>query len=235
MTITKLIKIFTKLIIRYSKDIVTGNVFKFATKPKSEIAYHSVISISQEIKPSDTFENKIFNLTLASNKITEYCILPNEIFSFWNIIGNPNYDFKKGRTIQNGQIIEEVGGGICQVSGIVYNVSLIAGLQILERYNHSVDIYTDETRFAPLGLDATVVYAYKDLRIKNNYTFPIKFEMEVFENRIKVDLKSTQKIEEIKLFFESEFDDENIIVKVLDENKKQLNLSKYKKILVSNT
>lgn len=229
MTLTKKLKIYRKLIIRFNKDLITRNLFRFATKQKSEICYNSVISISQEIKPSETFENKIFNLSLASKKISEYCIMPNEIFSFWKIIGNPNYEFKKGRTLLNGQIKEEVGGGICQVSGIVYTVSLIAGLQILERFNHSVDIYTEETRFAPLGFDATVVFGYKDLRIKNNFSFPIKFEIEVYENQIKVDLLSTQKIKEIKLSFESKSYDDYTIIKVLDENKKIINLSKYRK------
>lgn len=229
MTLTKRLKIYRKLIIRFNKDLTTRNLFKFATKSKSKISYNSVISISQEIKPSETYENKIFNLSLASKKISEYCIMPNEIFSFWKIIGNPNYEFKKGRTLLNDQIKEEVGGGICQVSGIVYNISLIAGLHILERHNHSVDIYTEETRFAPLGFDATVVFGYKDLRIKNNFAFPIKFEIEVYENQIKVDLLSTQKIEEIKLSFESESYNDYIIVKVLDDHKKLINSSKYRK------
>lgn len=231
MTITKKVKLQIKLIIRFYKDLLSRNLFKFATKQKSEISYNSIINLSQEIKPSATFENKIFNLSLASKKISEYCIMPNEIFSFWKIIGNPNYNFKEGRTLLNGQIKEEIGGGICQVSGIIYNISLIAGLQIIERYNHSVDIYTEETRFAPLGFDATVVFGYKDLRIKNIFSFPIKFEIGVYENQLKVNLLSTEKINEIQLFFETEYDDEYIIVKVLDKNKKALNLSKYRKNL----
>jgi vancomycin resistance protein VanW len=229
MTIVKKIKLFVKLTIRFNKDLIQGNLFKFATKRKRDINFNSAISLSQEIKPSESFENKIFNLSLASKKISEYYIMPNEIFSFWRIIGNPNYGFKKGRTILNGQIKEEVGGGICQVSGIVYNISLIAGLQILERYNHSVDIYTKETRFAPLGLDATVVFGYKDLRFKNNYSFPIKFEIEINENKIRLDLLSTQNIKKVELFFESEFDDDFILVNVLNENRKLLNSSKYRK------
>lgn len=229
MMLIKKLKKHIKLIIRFHKDLITRNIFLFATNRNSEIFYNSAISITQEIKPSETFENKIFNLSLASKKISEYCIMPNEIFSFWKIIGDPNKEFKKGRTLLNGQIKEEVGGGICQVSGIVYNVSIIAGLQILERHNHSVDIYTEETRFAPLGVDATVVYGYKDLRIKNNFTFPIKFKIEVYKNQIKVDLLSTQKIEKNELFFESELEDEYIIVNVLNENKKLINSSKYRK------
>lgn len=223
------LKIFTKLIIRFNKDLIDGSLFKFASKRKRQFLFNSAISITQEIKPSETFENKVFNLSLASKIISEYYIMPNEIFSFWKVIGDPNYEFKKGRTLLNGQIKEDVGGGICQVSGIVYNVSLLAGLQILERHNHSVDIYTEETRFAPLGLDATVVYGYKDLRIKNNFDFPVKFELKVSENQLNVDLLSTQKMEEIKLNFESELDDEYKIVRVLNQNNKIINISKYRK------
>jgi vancomycin resistance protein VanW len=51
--------------------------------------------------------------------------------------------------------------------GILYYLSLQAGLKPLERYPHSTDIYTDETRFTPLGSDATVVYGYKDFRFVN--------------------------------------------------------------------
>jgi vancomycin resistance protein VanW len=229
MTLAKKLKILLNLTIRYVKDLIQGNTFKFATKLKRDICYSSIISISQEIKPSKSFQNKLFNLSLASGKINEYDILPNEIFSFWKIIGNPNYKFKVGRTLLNGQIKEEVGGGICQVTGLVYNISLIAGLQILERHNHSYDIYTEETRFAPLGLDATVVFGYKDLRIKNNYSFPIKYQLEINENSIRIDLLSTQNVKEVKLFFETEFDDKSILVNVLDENKNILNSSKYRK------
>jgi vancomycin resistance protein VanW len=229
MNISKNFKLLIKLTIRFNKDLITTSSFKFAKKRKSEISYNSVISISQEIKPSETFQNKVFNLSLASKKISEYEIMPNEIFSFWKIVGNPNNEFKKGRTLINGKIKDEIGGGICQVSGIVYYISVIAGLEILERYNHSVDIYTDETRFAPLGLDATVVYGYKDLRIKNNFSFPIKFEIKIEENNIKIELLSTEKIKENKLVFESEVDDNFITVNIKNENRILINQSKYKK------
>lgn len=230
MFVTKKVKIFVKLAIRFIEDLISNNTFKFAKKSKNNINYLSKINLKQEIKQSETFQNKVFNLSLASKKINEFEILPNEIFSFWKIIGNPNNKFKKGRTISNGKITEEVGGGICQVSGIIYYVSLIAGLQILERHCHSVDIYTDETRFAPLGLDATIVYGYKDLRIRNNFSFPIKFEIKVIENYIFIELLSEKKINENKLFFESKINDKYTLVSVMNENKMIIGQSKYNKM-----
>ena len=53
------------------------------------------------------------------------------------------------------------------MSGLIYYVSLMAGLEVLERHPHSRDIYDDQTRYAPLGADATVAYGFKDLRVLN--------------------------------------------------------------------
>jgi vancomycin resistance protein VanW len=169
---------------------------------------------------------------LAAKKVNEVVIYPNEIFSFWKVIGNPNNQFKKGRTIQNGEIIEDVGGGLCQVSGIIYYVTLVAGLDVLERYNHSTDIYNDETRFCPLGTDATIVYGYKDLRVRNNYSFPLKFEIEIVDQLISIKLLSTQKIEENKLLFELNQQSVNTIVIIRNEAEEIVNVSNYKKLNV---
>jgi vancomycin resistance protein VanW len=174
----------------------------------------------------------MFNFSLAAKKVNEVVIYPNEIFSFWKVIGNPNNQFKKGRTIQNGEIVEDVGGGLCQVSGIIYYVTLVAGLEVLERYNHSTDIYNDETRFCPLGTDATIVYGYKDLRVRNNYSFPLKFEIEIVDQLISIKLLSTQKIEENKLLFELNQQSVNTIVIIRNEAEEIVNVSNYKKLNV---
>lgn len=197
---------------------------------KDEFIFDYKVTISQEIKPSDTFENKLFNIELASKRINKQILKPKQIFSFFKIIGNPNHSFKKSRTIVNGKLEQENGGGMCQVSGILYQMSLITGLEVLERHNHSVDIYTKETRFAPLGCDATIVYGYKDLRIKNNLPFPIKFEIEIIDNFIYATLFSIEFIEKKDLIFESKIDENFIYVNVFNCDKELLNKSKYKKM-----
>jgi vancomycin resistance protein VanW len=229
MSLLKASKIRVHLLIRSLKDAL--NQFTFASKAKTEIAYPHSIEIVQEIKPSATFENKVYNLTRAASIINKYDLMPGEVFSFWRIIKNPNKGFKKSRTIQNGKLVEDTAGGICQVSGIIYHVSILAGLQIVERHNHSIDIYTDETRFTPLGLDATVVYGYKDLRIKNTLSFPIRFEIEVKNNIIKIKLLSTEKIEARRLLFETKATQLYTVVRVLDEKQNLINTSKFNKAL----
>lgn len=119
---------------------------KFPTMPYS-------ISLSQPLRPSPTLENKKHNLGVTSGCLNSLIIRPGEVFSFWHTVGNPNdrKRFREGRSIHAGQVTLDVGGGLCQASGIIHHIALLAGLQILERYNHSVDLYTEESRFAPLG------------------------------------------------------------------------------------
>lgn len=230
MKLWKKIKLFRKVLLRFSKDIIHGHYFKFATKRDDISAFNNSISINQEIEKNETYESKMYNFSLAAKKINKVVIYPNEIFSFWKIIGNPNYQFQKGRTIQHGEIVEDVGGGLCQVSGIIYYASLIGGLEILERYNHSTDIYNDETRFCPLGTDATIVYGYKDLRMRNNFDFPIKFHIEIADQLITIKLLSTKPIIENELSFEMNEQKDNTSVIIKNKFDQVLNKSIYKKL-----
>jgi vancomycin resistance protein VanW len=103
-------------------------------------------------------EAKIHNITLAIKGMNNLVIPPGTIFSFWHIVGRPTRvrGYLPGRSLVGGQLGPDFGGGLCQLSGLIYCTSLVAGLQILERHPHSRDIYDDQTRYAPLGADAAV-------------------------------------------------------------------------------
>ncbi len=233
MKIWKKIKLLRKIVLRFSNDIISGQFLKFAKRRDQELRCEHSISMSQEIKKNETYESKMFNFSLAADKVNEVIIYPNEIFSFWKVIGNPNSQFQKGRTIQNGEIVEDVGGGLCQVSGIIYYVSLVAGLEILERFNHSTDIYNDETRFCPLGTDATIVYGYKDLRLRNKFSFPIRFKIEISDQLISIKLLSVEPINENELFFEVNESNDNTTVIIRNKFNETINISNYKKLNVA--
>ena len=216
-----------KLMLRSLDDLTKGHSRKFARKTKIKTRFHHSILLQLEIKKGTSFENKVHNLKLAAESINEVIIRPGEIFSFWKIVGNPDKGFKKSRSIINGELSEETGGGLCQVSGAIYFMSLKSGLQVLERYNHSIDIYTDETRYTPLGTDATVVYGYKDLRIKNNYDFQVRFSFDVQDDVLDLHLQSEEKIQERDLNFSIEKTEKEIISRIKDEDG-NVYLSKYK-------
>lgn len=150
------------------------------------------VTISQSFKPSATLESKKHNLREAASRINRMTIRPGEIFSFWHIVGNPNDSkrFKAGRTIHCGEVQLDLGGGLCQASGIIHHMAILVGLEIMERHNHSVDLYTDDTRFAPIGTDATVFYGFKDFRFRNSTDMSIRIEMEVGADDLALTLHS---------------------------------------------
>ena len=160
-------------------------------------------SIELAIRKSPLYENKVHNLRLASRRISGLLIRPEEVFSFWRTIGPPTArnGFRKGRNLIGGVLLEDYGGGLCQLSGLTYYLALKADLHILERWNHSVDIYDEASRFTPLGTDAAVAYGYKDLQVRNNRPYPIRFGIEVREQSIIGTLHSEGPIEEGRLHF----------------------------------
>jgi vancomycin resistance protein VanW len=164
---------------RWLQDVVRGNHARIVKGSPSHRRVHSPLptqmELTQAIKVTDFSENKIHNLALAAKSVNDAVINPGQIFSFWALIGSPSQQrgYLEGRSLVNQQLQAEYGGGLCQLSGLLYHLALKAGLTILERHPHSVDLYTDETRFAPLGSDATVVYGYKDFRFLNSLPQPI--------------------------------------------------------------
>jgi len=202
--IPKWIKLYLKLSLRFVLDVKKGYLFKFSKKGKSLPNYTFQINQTQDLKKSSSLEAKIFNLNKAASIVKQYQIQSNEIFSFWKAIGNPSEKrgYKSGRTIIDGELAESIGGGLCQLSGLIYLLSLEAGLTILERHNHSLDLYTESSRYAPLGSDATVVFGYKDLRIKNPYPFSIYFDFKIDSEKITASLFSYEETKKKTVKFE---------------------------------
>lgn len=147
------------------------------------------IIIQQPILPSSTLAEKLYNLQYVADKISDFLILPGEVLSFWNVVGNPD-KLKGSRCIRNNKVAIEKGGGLCQAAGIIYHLSILSGLKIVERYNHSVDLYGDGPRACPIGYDATVLYGYKDLRVKNMTNATLRFKLIVEKDVIFAELYS---------------------------------------------
>jgi vancomycin resistance protein VanW len=222
-----------KLTWRFFQDIKNGHHQLFAKNNSSSLDFTHILSFeSQSLRTTPNAENKIHNIRIASQKITELVLFPNEIFSFWKIIGVPNEKngYVKGRNLMNGQLATSIGGGLCQLSSLIYFLAIKANLNIIERHNHSVDIYNEESRFTPLGSDATVFYGYKDLRFSNPYTFPIRIVIQVEENELIGSFFSTEKMENQAIVFERNDYEKQRIVKTYrcqKNNKIQIAESKY--------
>ncbi|MEL6866192.1 MAG: VanW family protein [Bacteroidota bacterium] len=224
------LKLRIRLIRRQISDRQKGFTRQFAQKQISAPPLAHQVFLEQPIRPSALVENKIHNLHTGAQRIAEFHLQAGQIFSFWRAIGpaTAQNGFKKGRNILSGQLSADYGGGLCQLSGMIYYLSLRYGLEIVERHAHSIDIYTDESRYTPLGTDAAVVYAYKDLRIRNNQLGPIRFVFTISPQKIVLALQSSQVMSPQKLSFQQK--QNHLYKEVFIRNQKQVLLghSKYK-------
>ncbi|MBN1321200.1 MAG: VanW family protein [Thermoleophilia bacterium] len=106
------------------------------------------------------------NVKITTKYATNVLLAPGEVYNFDKQIGarteERGYKLAKGITGQ-GKLEDVLGGGICQVSTTLFNAVFVAGLEVLERHNHSLYI-----SHYPDGRDATVTGGGKNLRFRNN-------------------------------------------------------------------
>jgi len=112
--------------------------------------------------------------------IDGWLLPPGRAFGMRRAIGEPTTarGFRSGPSIVDGVLEEDTGGGICQVSTVLFNAALFGGLEILDKHNHSTDIW-GEKRLIELGRDAAFAYAIKDLKFRNASTEPVVVQLEV--------------------------------------------------------
>jgi vancomycin resistance protein VanW len=160
-----------------------------------------VLSIAQVIRQAELWEGKLHNLRLATGRLNGVVIDPGRIFSFWALAGLPDAinGYQAGRSIREDVLGAEIGGGLCQLSGLAYELGLRAEMDVVERHPHSLDLYTEATRFTPLGLDATVVWGYKDLRLRNTSARSVAFAFGLRADQIIGALLSRQPFRPAKL------------------------------------
>ncbi|HBV97243.1 MAG TPA: vancomycin resistance protein [Desulfotomaculum sp.] len=114
--------------------------------------------------------NKVANLKIAAENINGVILRPGETFSFWRAVGRPRAKrgYQRAMVLHNGTIKAQTGGGLCQLSNLIYWMTLHTPLTVTERWRHTHDVFPDSDRTQPFGSGATVSYNYIDLRIKND-------------------------------------------------------------------
>ena len=102
-------------------------------------------------------ENKVTNLKLAVSRLDGLILKPGETFSYWRLIGRPTArkGYKEGMVLFLGRIGGDIGGGLCQLSNLIFWMTLHTPLTVTERYRHSHDVFPDSNRTQPFGSGAT--------------------------------------------------------------------------------
>jgi len=161
---------------------------KYTNKLRTECLEHEIFShetpLYRQLKDVDMWlqYNKVENLKIALRNIDGIEIKPGETFSYWKLIGKPTYSkgYKDGMVLYYGKFKKGAGGGLCQLSNMIYWMALHTPLTVVERHRHSFDVFPDSNRTQPFGSGATCVYNYRDLKIKNetNEVYQIKVFIE---------------------------------------------------------
>lgn len=135
-----------------------------------------------DVKSKD--HNGIINIQLASSKINNVVVRPNEVFSFNKYVGNTNkkeYGWRESIIINEGKYTKGYGGGVCQASSTLFNAVRDAHIPVVERHVHS-----KELSYLPKGQDAAVVYPEWDFKFKNNKPYPIRINAAIVGHQLLV-------------------------------------------------
>jgi vancomycin resistance protein YoaR len=166
--------------------------------------------------PDKKHADRTFNLRLAASKLDGHVILPGEIFDFNEVVGprSEANGYKIAPVIAQGELVDGIGGGTCQVAGTLHGAAFFAGLDIVERKPH-----TRPSFYIKMGMDATVVYPTITLRLRNPFTYPLVLHETVSDGVVRAeilgpkrtrDVTFVRKIDEVVPFNEREASDPKI-------------------------
>ena len=175
------------------------------TKPKTTLKNLSVDAFPNVLGKADgvydvTNYNRANNLTIAGKKINEFVLAPGETFSYNKVLGARTVEagYKEAAIYVGGQVVDGLGGGICQISTILYNAVLKANLDIVERKCHQF-----LPGYAKPGLDATVAYGSIDFKFKNNRNYPIKISSSIIAGVVQIEILGIKEDSDVTVVLEN--------------------------------
>jgi vancomycin resistance protein VanW len=142
-----------------------------ATRREPEVVLSRFVTSLKDRTP-----NQIHNVALATRSINGRWLRPGEAFSFNRAVGAWSSDsgYKRAPVSYDGELVPSWGGGVCQTSTTLYNAAALAGLGVVERHRHRW-----LTHYALPGRDAAVAYSNIDLKLRNDFPWPVRLEGEV--------------------------------------------------------
>ena len=135
-----------------------------------------------------TEPNRTTNIKLAAKAINGTVLMPGEKFSYNSVVGPRTAErgYKPAPAYVGGKTVDELGGGICQVSSTLYMATLLADMKINTRHAHGY-----VSSYMPLGMDATVSWGGPHFVFSNNTKYPIKIVASVSGGSLTVKILGT--------------------------------------------
>lgn len=135
---------------------------------------------------SERAQDRTYNLRLAAERLDGTVLFPGEEFDFNAVVGprDEAHGYKVAAVIEDGELVDGIGGGTCQISGTLHGAAFFSGLTIVERYPH-----TRPSSYIKMGMDATVVYPTINFRFANPFQFPIVIHERVQDGRVYAEVR----------------------------------------------
>jgi len=150
-------------------ELIVNAIKPAVTREDLEPLTASIVDFSTSIR--DNTAARANNVKKALENIDGYVLMPGEVFSFNEVVGNRTREngFLEAPIINSDKaLVPGMGGGVCQSSTTVYNAAVRAGMEVVERHHHSFPV-----SYIEKGLDATVSWGTQDLKFKNTRETPV--------------------------------------------------------------
>lgn len=150
----------------------TRKIYKGLKKDTDGDFDYKIAEYSTYYRSSDT--TRTANLKAAAEKLNNIVIPNDAYFSFNQTVGKRTVTagYEEAKVIKDGEFVDGLGGGVCQVSSTVFEAVLRANVEIIERGNHTLEI-----GYVPLGGDATVQWNSRDFQFKNTTGSKLRLKM----------------------------------------------------------
>lgn len=168
----------------------TNKVYEGLKKDKGGSYKYKLAEYTTSFSTGD--ESRSSNIGTAADIINNLVVKKGQVFSFNQTVGKRTVTsgFGEAHVISNGELVDGLGGGICQVSSTLFEAVLRANLEIVQRTNHSLKV-----GYVPLGGDATVDWNSKDFKFKNNLKSDIKISMICSGGRLTCTIYSKKQVD----------------------------------------
>lgn len=159
-------------------------------------------SFETPYKTSADAADRTHNLKVGATSIDGTVLLPGEVFSFNEVVGERSAEagYRYGTGISAGQLVDVLGGGICQVSSTIYGAAFFSGVELVRSRPHS-----RPSSYVDMGLDSTVVWPSVDMKFRNDYDFPVVLHMTVSSGKVRAEVLGPRRPYQVA--FERELDE----------------------------
>ncbi|MDN3016351.1 VanW family protein [Paenibacillus sp. BSR1-1] len=128
------------------------------------------------------------NIELSSQAINNVIVGAGDFFSFNTTVGPSDaaHGYQKAKEIVNKQLVDGIGGGICQTSSTLFNAVDQIGVSYVEKHHHSLSV-----GYVPAGRDATVSYGGPDFRFQNTKGIPLLIKAIYGKGTLTVEVRTS--------------------------------------------